>query len=68
MIAIDRKFGNPKPDKGAVSLTFMLTVTTGDYLELGMKNYDAANNITISHMTFGFMSPPTVESVDIPAY
>jgi len=66
--SIHRKFDTGKPDEGAVALTFMCTVTTGDTLALGIEGYTDATDITLTHFTFNFMSPPTVESVDIPAY
>lgn len=66
--SIHRKFDTGKPDEGAAALTFMCTLTTGDTLALGVEGYTDATDITLTHFTFNFMSPPTVESVDIPAY
>lgn len=61
-----RFFANPAPDVGSISINFMVTMNTGDYIRVGVKNLTAATNVTAVNLNLGFVTPPTLEAADIP--
>lgn len=61
-----RRYNNPTPDIGSISINFMLTLTTGQYIEPIVQNTTGVNDILVQYLNMSFMVPPSMELVDIP--